>query len=122
MSRKVVPFGMPGKKAARRGEARPRDLSVPKPKTPEAKPRSRRGASARGDDWVQHREASTIVAPSNATEADTGMRSWSIDLSAERDAMQVMALALLVPPMLGWFWLFNLASRYWSALTGRTMG
>jgi hypothetical protein len=33
-----------------------------------------------------------------------------IDLAARRDILEVAALMLLVPPMLGWFWLFNLVN------------
>jgi hypothetical protein len=70
---------------------------------------------------VEDRQATTpATAPvGRAAPPDAAiiMRSWTIDLAAERDVTEVVALALFVPPMLGWLWLFNLAGRYWS--TGR---
>ena len=117
MSKKVVPFRMPGKPAARSGGGD--HAPDARAAAAQAKPRVRRSA-AKADDWVQRREGSQDPAPSIAGQGALlpaiDMRSWTIDLSAERDATEVMALALFVPPMLGWFWFLNMASRYWSKL------
>ena len=48
-------------------------------------------------------------------DASSGARSWIVDLAAERDLQEVMTMAFLIAPMLGWFWLFNTTSKYLSS-------
>ena len=47
--------------------------------------------------------------PASRVGAKTG---FAIDLAAERDLGEVVALSLIVPPMLGWFWFANAMDRY----------
>jgi hypothetical protein len=35
-------------------------------------------------------------------------------VSGERHFQEVVALALMIPPMLGWYWLFKVVNRHWS--------
>jgi len=42
-------------------------------------------------------------------------RSLTIDMAAERDFQEVVALALFVPSLLGWYWLLSVMNRYRSA-------
>jgi hypothetical protein len=118
-----VPFRMPTKVApvpedappGDRGSARAARAALP----PRAKPKGGRAAAAQADQWVQDRAtgsgARASVEPGAAADSPVAVRGWTIDLSAERDATEVAALAFLVPPMLGWFWLFNIASRYFTS-------
>jgi len=71
------------------------------------------------DRWVQHREVgdtaeSAPIKLATQPYAPVTAKSLTIDVAAERDFQEVVALAFLVPPMLGWFWLFNFMKRRWS--------
>jgi hypothetical protein len=130
MSKKVVPFRMPPQAALPSGTSQARihgatvapNASEPDvPDAPSAKPRARRAISSKADQWVQLRESATSAnAASMSLNLDAlanepiAVRRLTINLTAERDWQEVVALSLFIPPMLGWFWLFNIACKYWS--------
>ena len=99
MSKKTVAFNTPAKDG--------RGAGAPAPGEGGALPVARRPSSApeavgsSPDQWVRERYVS---APAERPIVTHGV---VIDLAAKRDILEVAALILLVPPMLGWFWLFN---------------
>jgi hypothetical protein len=101
MSKKTVVFNMPAKDGRRADAPRTRAksegsaLPVAWSPAPEA-------AGASPDQWVRER-----YAPAPRPIATGGV---VIDLAAKRDILEVAALMLLVPPMLGWIWLFDFVS------------
>jgi hypothetical protein len=101
MSRKTVVFNTPAKDARRaeapRTSARSEESALPVPWSPAPE-----AVGASPDQWVRER-----YAPAARPVATGGV---VIDLAARRDILEVAALMLLVPPMLGWFWLFNLVN------------
>jgi hypothetical protein len=122
MSKKTVVFKMPPKDAPRPEDELGRNFSAGEeqasPLSQFAEPETEYESSSEPDQWVQRRDARTVAqapamvaAPSSAP---TALRSVTIDLAAERDLREVAALTLLVPPMLGWFWLFNVMNRVWN--------
>lgn len=124
MSKKTVVFKMPAKDAPRPEDERGRNLSAGQEQTSPisqfAEPETEYESASEPDQWVQRRDAravaqapALVAAPSFAPAA---LGSVTIDLAAERDLREVAALMLLVPPMLGWFWLFNVMNRVWSRL------
>ena len=124
MSKKVVPFRMPARAIPRPDEAQARPLETAKPEagpapSPRARPKAKPASASKADEWVQHREAGATGAATlglgTPPDARLAVRGWTIDLAAERDLHEVMTMAFLIPPMLGWFWLFNIASRYLAA-------
>ncbi len=83
MSRKSVPFSAPAKPA---GAARPPpDIVI----------------DAHVDDWVSDRHARGEKGPAAAAP------SLTLDLAAERGLVEVLALSLIAPFALGWFWLMR---------------
>ena len=105
MSRKTVVFNTPaqdGRRADAPRALRPGEQPSP-PVARGAIPAPERVGSS-PDQWVRDRYARVVVEEPIATGGAV------IDLAANRDILEVAALMLLVPPMLGWFWLFNLAS------------
>jgi hypothetical protein len=101
MSKKTVVFNTPAKDGRRADAPRTSPKSeesalpvawIPTPEAVDASP----------DQWVRER-----YAPAPRSIATGGV---VIDLAAKRDLVEVAALMLLVPPMLGWFWLFNFVS------------
>lgn len=127
MSKKVVPFRMPPQAASPPGNSHaqihgatvaPKAPEQDVPDTPPAKPRARRAISSKADQWVQLRESANAASTSLSLDAlankPIAVRRLTVDLTAERDWQEVVALSLFIPPMLGWFWLFNIASKYWS--------
>jgi len=122
MSKKTILFKMPEKTKPRpeavEGERLPAAHSAGKAQISlPARRDSERGIAAEPDQWVQHRdiEIETEARPVRlATQPLVpSARKLSIDISAERDLHEAVALAILVPPMLGWFWVFNVVNRYW---------
>ncbi len=84
MSRKTVSFSVP---------AKPASVGRPAPDVV---------IEAHSDDWVSDRHARAEDRP--ATSAGP---SLLLDLAAERGLMEVVALSLLAPFALGFFWLIN---------------
>ncbi len=102
MSKKTVVFNMPAKDGRRadapRTPARGEESALPVPWSAAPAPEA---VGSSPDHWVRDRHARAVVERPIATGGVV------IDLAARRDLIQVAALMLLVPPMLGWFWLFN---------------
>jgi hypothetical protein len=120
MSRKVVKIRMPVK--AREGEneqSHPFTEGLSSPAKvvvvrQEADPQA--GAPTIGvpDEWVQG--ATAAAPPIESHEMAMPIRysrlgDMTIDLTAEREFWQVSALILIVPPLLGWFWLWHSTNR-----------
>ena len=84
MSRKSVPFSVP-EGAARPGDDRRRAPDV---------------INAHSDEWVSDRNSGVKDAPGQVP-------SLVLDLAAERSLTEVVALCMLAPFTLGWFWLMN---------------
>lgn len=110
MSRKTVQFKMPA-----RAPSLGRERQAP------VQPRGDRegeaSASSGLDRWVQQRETIAqadpeTVGPTTLTPLGKGL---SIDVTADRELWQVVALILIVPPLLNWFWMLNSTSRFWNA-------
>lgn len=122
MSKKTVVFKMPAKDALRPEDERGQNLSPGEEQTSPisqlAEPETEYESSSEPDQWVQRRDARAVAqAPvmlGAPLLAPVAMKSLTIDLAAERDFAEVAALILIVPPMLGWFWLFNMMNRVWN--------
>ena len=126
MSRKVVKIRMPVK--AREGEnelSHPfiQGLSSPaKAVALRQESEAEAGASTIGvpDEWVQG--ATAAAPPIESHQMATPTRytrligDMTIDLTAKRELWQVSALILIVPSMLGWFWLLHSTNRILNAL------
>ncbi len=85
MSRKSVPFTVPG------GAARPEGSS--------ARRRTPGVIDAHTDEWVSDR---------NSGAKDSSARPGLVfDLAAERGLAEIVALRVLMPIALGWFWLIR---------------
>jgi hypothetical protein len=100
MSKKTVAFNTPAKDGRRANAPQPGEggglpISWGGPSSPPE------AVGSSPDQWVRERYVS---APAERPMATRGV---VIDLAAKRDILEVAALMLLVPPMLGWFWLFN---------------
>ncbi len=114
MSKKTIVFKMPTTDSPRRDDE-PSDSAASIDESSRAVAAAESGAAniadaAEPDQWVRRRDLNFAgVAPSSASAAKT---SLAIDLAAERDLGQVVALSLIVPPMLGWFWFANAIDRY----------
>jgi hypothetical protein len=119
MSRKTVPFKMPAKAAPRPdqpGVAPVGEVSAPIPL------RARRDATpalaAATDLWVQRCDEVEPVETASPLRLATppyepfAAAGFTIDLAAERSLQEVITLSFLVPPMLGWCWLFYAMNRY----------
>jgi hypothetical protein len=112
MSKKTVTFRMPGKDAPNPRGQGPQEILPPE------KPASSGSANSRqSDQWVEHRN--TDVAPIFASMPFAGvwptppaMRAFMVDVAAPRSLPEVVALSFIVPPMLGWFWLYNAMNRF----------
>ncbi len=92
MSKKTILFSVPAKAPRSREPVGDRAGSRPE------------GAviDAGSDDWVSDRHARAEDRP-----AKTAGPSLILDLAAERSLMEVVALSLLAPFALGWFWLVD---------------
>ena len=122
MSKKVVPFRMPAKPALRPDESQAQPVAALEPGSPvsaRAKRKPKPPEASKADEWVERRQVGAAGTASiklgMSPDASSAERSWIIDLAAERDLQEVMTMAFLIAPMLGWFWLFNTASKYLSA-------
>jgi len=123
MSKKTIVFKMPATESPRRDDE-PSDAAARIDESslaasahePEAAEISN---AAEPDQWVRRRGLSAAPAalapPSRAFAAKAG---FAVDLAAERDLGEVVALSLIVPPMLGWFWFANAMDRYRRILAG----
>ena len=101
MSKKSVPFSVPAKPASAKLPAA--DILI----------------DAHSDDWVNDRNGGTD------RPAETTAPSLVLDLSAERSLMEVVALSMLAPFALGWFWLMHAMAgrvRFWSQTGSRAAG
>lgn len=83
MTRKTVPFSVPAKPASA-GRSKP-DVVI----------------EAHTDDWVSDRHA-----PGDRAAHSPGP-NLILDLAAERGLVEVVALSVLAPMALGFFWLLN---------------
>jgi len=116
MSKKTIVFKMPSADSRDRdGEANdsgaPLDESAPAfARAPEAAQISN---DAEPDQWVRRRSLNLAPPPGFAVK-----KGFTIDLAAERDWGEVVALGLIVPPMLGWFWLAHAMDRYRRIVAG----
>ena len=63
---------------------------------------------AHSDDWVSDRHARAEDRPAKAAGP-----SLILDLAAERGLMEVVALSMLAPFALGFFWLVNAMTGRW---------
>jgi hypothetical protein len=117
MSKKTIVFKMPATDAPRRDDA-PSETSAPIGEASLAVSGGERQAGeisnvAEPDQWVRRRNVSVAptasAPPSRAFAAKAG---FAVDLAAERDFAEVVALSLIVPSMLGWFWFANAMDRY----------
>jgi hypothetical protein len=128
MNKKVVPFRMPSKATLPPDDAPSQGHPLPfGPRTAEQasstslrdKPETKPAIVSKADQWVQHLQTgitgTAAINLDTPEDASVAVKGLTIDLTAHRDLQEVVALALFIPPMLGWFWLFNMASRYWSA-------
>lgn len=110
MSKKTVVIKMPVRATPSPEDERARTSRAAEERTsPIAQFADHAGETAgpsKPDQWVRRRDAGAASAPGAA-------RSVTIDLAAERDLLQAAALAFLVPPALGWFWLSNAMNRAW---------
>ena len=84
MSRKSVPFSVPGG-ATRPGDDRRRGPGV---------------INAQSDEWVSDRNNGGKDGPRSGP-------SLVLDLAADRTLSEVFALSMLAPFALGWVWLLN---------------
>jgi len=96
VSKKTVPFSVPAKRPASR--------------EPAGAARRARGVviDAGSDDWVSDRHAQAEDRPAKAAGP-----SLILDLAAERGLMEVVALSMLAPFALGFFWLVNAMTGRW---------
>jgi hypothetical protein len=107
MSKKTIVFKMPAAESPRRDDE-PSDALAGREFETRETPQG-----AEPDQWVRRRDlngSSSAHLPSAAT--PVGKIGLAIDLAVERDLGEVVALSLIVPPMLGWFWLANTMDRY----------
>lgn len=116
MSKKTIVFKMPATDSPRRdGEtsdpAAPVDESSPAVFAREADGTDISNAAA-PDQWVRRRNVNGApTAPAPSSQGFAAKRGPAIDLAAERDFGEVVALSLMVPPMLGWYWFANTMDR-----------
>ncbi len=117
MSKKTIVFKMPPTDAPRRDDG-PSETSAPigepllavSARAPQAGEISK---VAEPDQWVRRRNVSVApTAPAPPSQAFAAKAGFAVDLAAERDFADVVALSLIVPPMLGWFWFANAMDRY----------
>ena len=125
MSRKEVKITMPVK--AREGEdelSHPfiQGLSSPAKAVAvrqEADPEAGASTISVPDEWVQGATAAAPAIESHQMAMPIRytrlIGDMSIDLTAERELWQVSALILIVPPLLGWFWLWHSTNRILNA-------
>jgi len=117
MSRKTVTFKMPVRDAAPPDEAQAGSAASGAEETAPASALAiatggDEGASP-SDQWVLHSDAHA-----EETAAPAAAAAPAIDLAAQRELPQAAALMFLIPPMVGWFWLFDATTKYWSAFAG----
>lgn len=112
MSKKTIMFTTPAKNAAKSEFEPRRDFSANDNLSDEPEAR----ISTQSDQWVERRAVARTSEPASTTGAKPGpkpeaMRSAILDVTAERSFQEVILLTLIVPPMLGWFWIFNSMNR-----------
>ena len=107
MSKKTIPFKMPAgeprSEQALNGGAVTLDESGGS--APEAGGITQ---AADADRWVRERE----VEPTRTFSPLAAAPRLMLDLAAERGLPQVLALSLLTPSMLGWYWAAHAMKRY----------
>lgn len=120
MSKKTITFTMPGQDAHGSKDRPSRDMVSRDGRAAPISPPVEHDASAansdRSDLWVEHRDADRAVdqapgAIATSLPAPVAMARATLDVTAERSLHEVAALAFIVPPMLGWFWLYNALNR-----------
>jgi hypothetical protein len=106
MSKKTISFNMP---------VRVRPSAAAVEQSPSRSIREMGGSSDSGSDWVDHPDAAEVDPPAPirksappAQEADQGLL---VDLMAERELAETIALSFAVPSILGWNWLAKWVQR-----------
>jgi hypothetical protein len=117
MSKKTIVFKMPATDSPRRDDEPsdfPAPIDEPSAAAPEKAPRATEMPKAvEPDQWVRRRDLNAAPAALSPPTPKPGANaSFAIDLAAERDLQDVVALSLMAPAMLGWFWLANAMDRY----------
>jgi hypothetical protein len=113
VSRKTIAFTMPAREP-RAGEQGLDEVDRPSGRRA---PLGADGPGAESDDWVRDRDFGRASEPASPALA-AARASLVIDLAAERSLVEVMALSVLAPFALGWFWLMNAVSRRYRFWTG----
>lgn len=117
MSRKTIVFKMPTTDTPRRDDG-PGDSAAPIDESSRAVTARERdtteiSSAAEPDKWVRRRDLNGApAAPPAPASGSAAKGGFAIDLALERDFAEVVALSVIVPPMLGWFWFANAIDRY----------
>lgn len=120
MSRKTIAFTMPaaGPRSRERAAVDPDALAHESAPFAASDDSGAEDAviAAESDEWVQDRDLRraadppAVVGPQPPRRAAAGA-SATIDLTAERNLIEVASLSFLVPFALGWFWFVNAMAR-----------
>jgi hypothetical protein len=121
MSRKTIVFRMPAADAPRASDGNVDPVAPSDERSPaitsEVVAASETPDASEPERWVRLRDLDTapepepVGFPASPAFAAAG---WSlhVDLAAERNFSQIVALSVALPPMLGWFWAANAFDRY----------
>jgi len=117
MSKKTIVFKMPATDSPRRDDEPsdfPAPIDEPSLAVSARKPKAAQISNvAEPDQWVRRRDLNAAPAALSPPTPKPGANaSFAIDLAAERDLQDVVALSLMAPAMLGWFWFANAMDRY----------
>jgi hypothetical protein len=121
MSKKTILFNMPAKDGPRPEDQPWQDIPAHEERAPVFSPPAKREGEAasptQSDQWVEHRDPDraadhTSIMLATSFSAPPATKSVTIDVTAERSLQEVLALTLLIPPMLGWFWLYNVMNKF----------
>ena len=123
MSRKTVPFKMPGSRAGgyEPGAKFPERAEAPDPRLPASGAADDKAAS---HDWVHSGDA----VPSSSEASTPDMRPASVvvnrpipDVSAMWNLWEITVLLISLPSLLGSFWLLNFYQAKFAARSGREL-
>ncbi len=115
MSKKTIVFKMPATEPPQRDEPSDSRAQVDEssPVVSAREPEAAISNGAESDQWVRRRDMSVApTAPARRSPTSAVKTDFALDLAAERDFGEVVALSLIVPPMLGWFWFAKAVDRY----------
>ena len=108
MSKKTIMFTTPAKNEAKSEFELRREFSANDILGDEPEARS----STQSDQWVERRAVARTSEPASTSAAKPRLiRNAALDVTAERSFQEVILLTLIVPPMLGWFWIYNSMNR-----------